>query len=890
MATVTDSANTPETVVAQSQLAVNPIPSSSSWVASNPKMDQGQLQTLTVNVAGGSSPFTYNFLVYNSMGDLVYTSNYPGTWKQTTSYPIQKGSGNEAGCAEASGNIYCIDGDINGGIGTTNAVNSAPLSSNGIGAWSSTTNYPIPVEALSCLSYSNTIYCIGGDSYTPAADYNSVYYAKVLSNGNLGAWQSTTPYPLKEDSAGCLLDSNTIYCVAGMYAQTNPPIFYNSVYYAPILISGGLGAWQSATPYPLSEEDASCNLYSNTIYCIGGLPGKGPMNSWMLTSNTYYVPIKSDGSLGSWTQTTSYPTIIGIFDCLIGYGVISCPGGIFNGYSASLPSMRASYSAPLSSNGIGAWSSTTPYPVNAIPDCIAYNNYTYCAGGFGALGTPGDMLTQSFYIPLTPQGFSFSGANAITTFQANSIWGTGTFTANIMITDSAGEQVSNTLTFKVSPVGTIEISLSTNTINLGQGATVSATISGGTGPFTANLIYVSGPLGATVNSITAGNVVQSLTGQVSGAIPFLSLNSFSEAGTYTFNVVATDTGASSQITFNSTQFNISVINAPPGGGNPSYSVISLSDNINSSSVLGTPVFKVFVINPLTGQFINTYDYYQNQLPTSVQRPSSDVLNISFACTVSIGSAEYAYAGTIYGIGTGSSAQCDKNYTIYGGAYKAFYSSSSLQSQSTTTTATTTIPQKIIKQGCAAILNISSKSSGIFNCTALGAEFNIITNSTKGISALLISSNATSSSPAAPANFTKIIAINESINSTNTSVKLTLRLRYSCSIPSNRIAPYILEKGVWAAITPFNVNSGACTISFIVPNDPIVALFQASPTVTIPIPATTSSTTTVSLPSVTPPPPPPFSVYVVITIMIVIIIIAMVALLRRKDRHNHRNSP
>lgn len=54
-----------------------------SWTASNQSIDIGQTQTLTVSIAGSNKPFTYNFLVYNTIG-LVDNSLFSSNGKTQT--------------------------------------------------------------------------------------------------------------------------------------------------------------------------------------------------------------------------------------------------------------------------------------------------------------------------------------------------------------------------------------------------------------------------------------------------------------------------------------------------------------------------------------------------------------------------------------------------------------------------------------------------------------------------------------------------------------------------------------------------------------------------------------------------------------------------------------
>ncbi len=145
--------------------------------------------------------------------------------------------------------------------------------------------------------------------------------------------------------------------------------------------------------------------------------------------------------------------------------------------------------------------------------------------------------------------------------------------------------LSNSLTIDPAPAAA-SLTPSNAILYIGQHETYNVILSGGTGTFTANLIYVSGPSGATVNSITAGNVIQSLTGQSAGTVTFSSFNSFSTNGIYTFNVVATDTGTSTPFVFNSISNTITVSNTPTGTTTtPATDTLDIGQNVIISTTL-----------------------------------------------------------------------------------------------------------------------------------------------------------------------------------------------------------------------------------------------------------------------------------------------------------------
>jgi len=186
---------------------------------------------------------------------------------------------------------------------------------------------------------------------------------------------------------------------------------------------------------------------------------------------------------------------------------------------------------------------------------------------------------------------------------------------------------SSTFTIHSTPAAT-SLTPSNTILDSGQYEVYKVVISGGKGPFTANLIYVSGPSGATVNSVLPGNVVESLTGQSGGTLTFPSFNSFSTTGLYTFNVIATDTGTTTPYVFNSTTNTITVNSAMT---TPSISPTSPATYSSGSTVTfstsftgGTPpyTYNWLVVNSITGVLL------ANALYTGVSATSN-----SFAWTI-----------------------------------------------------------------------------------------------------------------------------------------------------------------------------------------------------------------------------------------------------------------
>jgi hypothetical protein len=110
-----------------------------------------------------------------------------------------------------------------------------------------------------CSIYNGYIYCVGTDGASP---YNYVYYAPISSTG-IGTWTSTTSYPVAMNVAGCSIYNGYIYCVG----EALPP--NTQVYYAPVS-STGVGPWTSTTSYPVPMLDAYCEIPGSGGGYLGG--------------------------------------------------------------------------------------------------------------------------------------------------------------------------------------------------------------------------------------------------------------------------------------------------------------------------------------------------------------------------------------------------------------------------------------------------------------------------------------------------------------------------------------------------------------------------------------------------------------------------------------------
>ncbi len=186
------------------------------------------------------------------------------------------------------------------------------------------------------------------------------------------------------------------------------------------------------------------------------------------------------------------------------------------------------------------------------------------------------------------------------------------------------------------------------------------------------------------------------------------------------------------------------------------------------------------------------------------------------------------------------------------------------------------------------VNVSRGANQTVNFTKYGVKLLIKSNFTTPEHIAVYVTPYTANELTLPPGYSVVNAYN--VSAPNTIVTVTLH--YNCTINPSNIAPYIYNtKGTWSAITPFTVNSTACTESFTVPGDPFVALLQAPATTTTTTSSTTVQTTvsttaaaTTTIPSAIPKSN---STLLVVAIIIVIIIIVVAYYLLKGSKKRRR---
>ncbi len=125
------------------------------------------------------------------------------------------------------------------------------------------------------------------------------------------------------------------------------------------------------------------------------------------------------------------------------------------------------------------------------------------------------------------------------------------------------------------------------------------------------------------------------------------------------------------------------------------------------------------------------------------------------------------------------------------------------------------------------LGISNTPHVILNLKKENSTVSVTHANNTAIDSTLSISNVTSSSPAAPPNTTKLLSLNVSTPASNISINFTMH--YNCNVPSSKVSPYILNNGKWDRINNYTIDAAACTVTFHLNKDPVVALIENNST-------------------------------------------------------------
>lgn len=328
-------------------------------------------------VAGGCSAgaltctTTRNTVHYAS---LATSGDLSATLASTSAFTTARG---DFGLVAIKGRLYITGGRTN----TTyyNDVQSAPINTNGtIGTWVSlSATLSNARYGIGMVPAFGSIYVTGG--YNGTTYYNDVQIAGI-NNGGSGiigtqVTDSTDTIPTAREESQIITYNGYLYSLGGIATGNSRS---NAVYYAPLNTDGSVGSWTTTTSFATSRNVFGATAMNGYMYIIGGSTGTPNLK------DIQYAKINSDGSLDTWASAGSNVSNGGQGVCATSYnGYIYSLGG----WDGSTDYNTVRYAAQNANGTIGSWQTANSFTTGRSNlNCIAYGGYLYLSGGEDTAG------------------------------------------------------------------------------------------------------------------------------------------------------------------------------------------------------------------------------------------------------------------------------------------------------------------------------------------------------------------------------------------------------------------------------------------------------------------------------------------------------------------------
>lgn len=303
-----------------------------------------------------------------------------GTWTATTSIPGANAARYGEGMVAYNGRMYIMGGYT--GSTYLDDVMYTTINSDGTldSTWTtSSVVLPSTRYAFGLVAYNNKFYLTGGSNATIK---NDAYYATINADGSIGSWTSTSVVTNSRFKHSMVAYNGYMYVAGGNNGST----YYNDVQYSKIASDGSLGTWTATSSFATGRYSMGLVAYNGYMYLAGG-----NANS-VLQSDTQYAKINANGTLGTW----------GTLSSLTGTNATRYGNTMF-GYNGWLYSLGGNHATPLltevqytqidSPGSTGQWGTSSPSiaQLTSLPRLyaavVAYNNTVYVMGGQNTTGT-----------------------------------------------------------------------------------------------------------------------------------------------------------------------------------------------------------------------------------------------------------------------------------------------------------------------------------------------------------------------------------------------------------------------------------------------------------------------------------------------------------------------
>lgn len=216
-------------------------------------------------------------------------------------------------------------------------------------------------------------FATGNDEGMISFDTNAISRA-VQSGGSVGAWTPTASFTTARYCHTSVAYNGYMYVIGGYQSAT--PHYLNDVQFAPINANGTVGTWTATTSFTTARAYHTSVAYNGYIYVIGGYGGTH-------YNDVQYAPVQSDGTLGTWSTTSAFGTPRRTHKSVVYNGYLYILGG-FAGGTTYFNDVQF---APINADGtVGAWATTTSFTTGRYGHTsVTYDGFLYVIGGYSGV-------------------------------------------------------------------------------------------------------------------------------------------------------------------------------------------------------------------------------------------------------------------------------------------------------------------------------------------------------------------------------------------------------------------------------------------------------------------------------------------------------------------------
>ena len=236
---------------------------------------------------------------------------------------------------------------------------------------------------LSRTTYAS-LYAVLGDTYSIAVEegvrpgtgqpWREQYDFNFKQTADITPWATGTALPATINNSQAIVTRSRVYLLGGLINGGWSAV----VYTAPINADGTLGTWTTTTSLPATLGYSQAVLISGSstgtarVYILGG------QIAGSVSPTIYSAPVNTDGTLGTWIVSGTLPVSITYSQAVVTTTRVYLIGGLHNSAASS-----SVYSAPINPDGsLGIWVAGTSLPLSVTySQAFVTKNRVYVLGG-----------------------------------------------------------------------------------------------------------------------------------------------------------------------------------------------------------------------------------------------------------------------------------------------------------------------------------------------------------------------------------------------------------------------------------------------------------------------------------------------------------------------------